>query len=133
MQALPGAGSKDCGALCVIKNENDHRVLRESYDDSISSKAQLAALRHLGLKAEFRTDGCLLALRDDFDAGRSVDVGWWHHEHATAPSGGGHWTVVIGYDNSGVIMNDPYGSCDLLNGAYPQNHNGAHQHYSYAN
>ncbi len=80
MQALPGAGSKDCGPLCVIKNENDHRVLHESYGDSISSEVQLAALRHLGLKAEFRTDGCLLALRDEIDAGRPLDVGWWHHE-----------------------------------------------------
>ena len=41
--------------------------------------------------------------------------------------------MVIGYDDSGVIMNDPYGSCDLVNGGYPVNLNGAHQHYSYTN
>jgi GH24 family phage-related lysozyme (muramidase) len=114
-------------------NEDDYNALRGHYGDSTSAEAQLAALRHLGLKAEFRTDGTLQTLKDEIDAGRPVAVGWLHHGPPSAPSGGGHWTVVIGYDATGVIMNDPYGSCDLVNGGYPANHNGAHQHYSYAN
>ncbi|MEB3169900.1 MAG: C39 family peptidase [Synechococcaceae cyanobacterium] len=114
-------------------NEDDYNTLRQSYGDSTSAEAQLAALRHLGLQAEFRTDGSLQTLKDEINAGRPVAVGWLHHGPPTAPSGGGHWTVVIGYDDSGVIMNDPYGSCDLVNGGYPENHNGSHQHYSYAN
>lgn len=114
-------------------NEDDYNALRGHYGDSTSAEAQLAALRHLGLKAEFRTDGTLQTLKSEIDAGRPVAVGWLHHGPPSAPSGGGHWTVVIGYDESGVIMNDPYGSCDLVNGGYPANHNGARQHYSYAN
>jgi GH24 family phage-related lysozyme (muramidase) len=114
-------------------NEDDYNALRCLYGDSTSAEAQLAALRHLGLKAEFRTDGTLQTLKSEIDAGRPVAVGWLHHGPPSAPSGGGHWTVVIGYDASGVIMNDPYGSCDLVNGGYPANDNGAHQHYSYAN
>ena len=114
-------------------NEDDYNAMRQSYGDSTSAEAQLAALRHLGLQAEFCTDGSLQTLKNEIDAGRPVAVGWLHHGTPSAPSGGGHWTVVIGYDDSGVIMNDPYGSCDLVNGGYPQNHNGARQHYSYAN
>ncbi|MFN9630251.1 MAG: glycoside hydrolase family protein [Cyanobacteriota bacterium] len=114
-------------------NEDDYNALRGHYGDSTSAEAQLAALRHLGLKAEFRTDGTVQTLKNEIDAGRPVAVGWLHHGPPSAPSGGGHWTVVIGYDATGVIMNDPYGSCDLVNGGYPANHNGAHQHYSYAN
>jgi GH24 family phage-related lysozyme (muramidase) len=114
-------------------NEDDYNALRESYGDSTSAEAQLAALRHLGLRAEFRTDGTIQTLKNEIDAGRPVAVGWLHHGPPSAPSGGGHWTVVIGYDDSGVIMNDPYGSCDLVNGGYPANHNGSHQHYSFAN
>jgi len=114
-------------------NEDDYNTLRQKYGDSTSSEAQLGALRHLGLQAEFRTDGSLDSLKAEIDAGRPVAVGWLHHGPPSAPSGGGHWTVVIGYDDTGVIMNDPYGSCDLVNGGYPENHNGAHQHYSYAN
>ena len=114
-------------------NEDDYNSLRQSYGDTTSAEAQLAALRHLGLQAEFRSDGTLQTLRDEIDAGRPVAVGWLHHGPSSDPGGGGHWTVVIGYDDSGVIMNDPYGSCDLVNGGYPQNHNGASQHYSYKN
>ena len=114
-------------------NEDDYNALRQQYGDSTTSEAQLAALRHLGLKAEFRTDGTLQTIKSEIDAGRPVAVGWLINGPPSAPSGGGHWTVVIGYDASGVIMNDPYGSCDLVNGGYPANHNGAHQHYSYAN
>jgi len=114
-------------------NEDDYNSLRQSYGDTTSAEAQLAALRHLGLQAEFRTDGTLQTLRDEIVAGRPVAVGWLHHGPSSDPGGGGHWTVVIGYDESGVIMNDPYGSCDLVNGGYPQNHNGARQHYSYTN
>ena len=114
-------------------NEDDYNALRQQYGDSTTSEAQLAALRHLGLKAEFRTDGTLQTIKSEIDAGRPVAVGWLINGPPSAPSGGGHWTVVIGYDASGVIMNDPYGSCDLVNGGYPQNHNGARQHYSYAN
>jgi len=114
-------------------NEDDYNALREQYGDSTSAEAQLAALRRLGLQADFRTDGRLENLKAEIDAGRPVAVGWLINGPPSAPSGGGHWTVVIGYDASGVIMNDPYGSCDLVNGGYPQNHNGARQHYSYAN
>jgi GH24 family phage-related lysozyme (muramidase) len=114
-------------------NEDDYNALRQKYGDSTSSEAQLGALRHLGLQASFHTDGDLDTLKAEIDAGRPVAVGWLHHGTPAAPSGGGHWTVVIGYDDTGVIMNDPYGSCDLVNGGYPENHNGAHQHYSYAN
>ncbi len=114
-------------------DENTYNHLRQHYGDSTSSEAQLAALRQLGLQASFHTDGNLQSLKAEIDAGRPVAVGWLHHGPPSAPSGGGHWTVVIGYDDSGVIMNDPYGSCDLVNGGYPANHNGAHQHYSYKN
>lgn len=137
-----GAGWRDCFSASSAMlaaywgkdpNENAYNHLREQYGDTTSSDAQLAALRHLGLKADFHTDGTLATLRSEIDAGRPVAVGWLHHGPASAPSGGGHWTVVIGYDETGVIMNDPYGSCDLVNGGYPENHNGARQHYSFRN
>jgi len=137
-----GAGWRDCFSASSAMlaafwgkepNEDSYNQLRQCYGDTTSPEAQLAALRHLGLNAEFRTDGALDNLRAEIDAGRPVAVGWLHHGPPEAPSGGGHWTVVIGYDETGVWMNDPYGSCDLVQGGYPSNHNGAHQHYSYKN
>jgi hypothetical protein len=50
-----------------------------------------------------------------------------------APSGGGHWCVIIGYDATGFFINDPYGNCDLVEGGYDSHHDGAGLHYSYRN
>lgn len=137
-----GQGWRDCfsasSAMLAaywhrISTEDAYNSLRQRYGDSTSAEAQLDALRQLGLQADFRTDGTEADLQREIDAGRPVAVGWLHHGPASDPSGGGHWTVVIGYDATGVFMNDPYGNCDLVNGGYPSNHDGAGLHYSYRN
>jgi GH24 family phage-related lysozyme (muramidase) len=115
--------SASCAMLACywgkLKNANAYNRIRAKYGDSTDSNAQLQALRSLGLKAEFRTNGKPETLKAEIDAGRPVAVGWLHHGSVSAPSGGGHWTVVIGYDSTGFWMNDPYGSCDLVSGGYP--------------
>ncbi|MEB3317638.1 MAG: C39 family peptidase [Cyanobacteriota bacterium] len=144
-----GQGWRDCfSASCAMlayfwgklkaKDGNAYNHIRQKYGDSTDSNAQLQALRSLGLHPEFRTDGKPENLKAEIDAGRPVAVGWLHHGHVTAPSGGGHWTVVIGYDDRGFWMNDPYGSCDLVGGSYPGGGNpndeiGKRENYSYKN
>jgi len=134
--------SASCGMLAKFwgqcADQNAYNAIRQTYGDTTDAQAQLKALEHLGLDASFRMDGTLAMLKAEIDAGRPVAVGWLHHGSANAPSGGGHWTVVIGYDDTGVIMNDPYGSCDLINGGYPGGGNpydqrGRSDHYSYTN
>jgi len=112
-------------------NEDAYDQLRAKYGDSTSSEVQVKALRSLGLDAHFHTDGTKDMLKSEIDAGRPVGVGWCHHGPVAAPSGGGHWCVVIGYDDSGFIMNDPYGICDLVNGKYLSHDDGAGVHYCY--
>lgn len=114
-------------------NENVYDKLRARYGDSTTSDAQLDALRSLGLKADFRTDGTVAMLKEEIDAGRPVAVGWLCDGPVSAPSGGGHWIVIIGYDNTGFFVNDPYGNCDLVDGGYLSHHDGAGLHYSYEN
>ena len=114
-------------------NENIYDTLRARYGDSTSSEAQLAALRSLGLQADFRTDGTPAVLKAEIDAGRPVAVGWLCDGPVTAPSGGGHWSVIIGYDATGFFIHDPYGNGDLINGGYLSHDDGASLHYSYAN
>jgi GH24 family phage-related lysozyme (muramidase) len=134
--------SASCGMIAAywgkVSDQNAYNAIRQTYGDTTDPQAQLSALQHLGLQAHFRTDGAVAALRAEIDAGRPVAVGWLHHGPAGAPSGGGHWTVVIGYDDSGVWMHDPYGSCDLIGGGYPGGGNpgdqlGCREHYSYRN
>jgi GH24 family phage-related lysozyme (muramidase) len=114
-------------------NENVYDKLRSRYGDSTTSEAQLDALRSLGLKADFLTDGTTTMLKQEINAGRPVAVGWLCDGPVSAPSGGGHWIVIIGYDDSGFFVNDPYGNCDLVDGGYMSHHDGAGLHYSYQN
>lgn len=116
-----------------VSHSRAYNLIRQAHGDSTSAEAQLAALKQLGLSAAFRMDGTLEDLQQEIDAGRPVAVGWLHHGPSSAPSGGGHWSVVIGHDAGGVIMHDPYGDCDLVNGGHPSHHNGAGLHYSFRN
>ena len=114
-------------------NENVYDQLRARYGDSTEADAQLGALRSLGLDAHYQTNGTVAMLKEEIDAGRPVAVGWLCDGPVTAPSGGGHWIVVIGYDATGFFVNDPYGNCDLVNGGYLSHHDGAGLHYSFEN
>ncbi len=67
------------------------------------------------------------------DAGRPVPVGWLHKGHVSAPSGGGHYSVIIGYTNDAWIVHDPNGPAKLVPGGYEQSFNGANQSYSFKN
>jgi GH24 family phage-related lysozyme (muramidase) len=114
-------------------NENVYDQLRARYGDSTDAEAQLGALRSLGLEAHYQTDGTVAQLKQEIDAGRPVAVGWLCDGPVSAPSGGGHWIVIIGYDATGFFVNDPYGNCDLVNGGYLSHDDGAGLHYSYQN
>lgn len=116
-----------------VKDAKAYNRIRQDHGDSTSAEAQLATLRQLGLEATFRMDGCREDLQREIDDGRPVAVGWLHHGPSSAPAGGGHWSVVIGLDDKGVIMHDPYGDCDLVNGGHPSHHNGSGLHYSFRN
>jgi hypothetical protein len=137
-----GTGYRECFSSSMamiamywgkVANDDEYNSIRSKYGDSTSAEAQLAALTSLGLDPTFVTNASLQTLKNEIDAARPVGVGWLHHGPPSAPSGGGHWTVVIGYDETGVIMNDPNGEADLVNGGYTSNMNGAGLHYSYKN
>lgn len=52
--------------------------------------------------------------------GFPVPVGWLHHGPVEAPSGGGHWRLVVGWDPASrtVLMHDPNGEALLVGGGY---------------
>lgn len=137
-----GSGYRECfSSTCAmiamfwgkVKNDDSYNAIRARYGDSTSGEAQLAALRSLGLKAEFRTDGTPEVLEKELAAGRPVGVGWLHHGTPAAPSGGGHWTCLIGMTEAAWIMNDPNGEASLVTGGYTHNTNGAGLAYSKKN
>jgi hypothetical protein len=120
-------------SLGRIKNDDAYNEVRARFGDTTDAEAQLRALRSLGLDAHFRTDGRPEDLEREIDAGRPVAVGWLHKGPVNNPSGGGHWTVIVGYTDTHWMHMDPNGEADLINGGYTPNTNGAGVCYSRKN
>ena len=137
-----GTGYRECfSSSCAmvsmfygkIANDDAYNLVRQKYGDSTDAQAQLRALRSLGLEANFITNGTTSDIRECIDAGRPVPVGWLHKGHVSAPSGGGHYSVIIGYTNDAWIVHDPNGPAKLVPGGYENSFNGANQSYSFKN
>jgi hypothetical protein len=137
-----GAGYRECfSSSCAmlaafygkVKGDDEYNQIRRKYGDTTSLTAQLNALTSLGLKPAFATTGSLGDLKKEIDAGRPVAVGWLHKGHSSSPSGGGHWSVVIGYNDTHFILHDPNGEADLLNGGYVSLWRGQSVPYSFKN
>jgi hypothetical protein len=139
-----GTGYRECfSSSCAmvamfygkVKNDDEYNKVRAKYGDSTDAQAQIHALRSLGLNANFISNATTAWLKGQIDKGRPTPCGWLHHGSASAPSGGGHYSVVIGYDDAAGqwIHNDPNGEANLAAGGYTANTNGAGMRYSYKN
>ena len=122
-----GQGGRECfSSSCAmvaafygkVKGDDEYNVIRARFGDTTNSSAQAKALQSLDLKPSFTQTLNLDGLKKELDAGRPVAVGWLHYGNYRRPSGGGHWTVAVGYDKEHVIMHDPFGSADLTHGGY---------------
>ena len=100
--------------------DDQYLALVQRHGDTTDASAQVAALQSLGLHARFRTDGRIEHLVEQLNRGIPCPVGWLHRGPASAPSGGGHWSLVIGWDPTKrqLLMHDPNGEADLVNGGY---------------
>ena len=139
-----GTGYRECfSSSCAmvamyygkIENDDAYNLVRQKYGDSTDAQAQVRTLRSLGLEANFITNATTGDVKAAIDAGRPVPCGWLHHGSVSSPSGGGHYSVVIGYSDAGKFwyVNDPNGEANLASGGYTNNLNGDHMCYSYAN
>jgi hypothetical protein len=101
-----------------ITGDDDYIKKRQKYGDSTDASAQIACLKSLGINAKFSTSGSFDTLDNLLSQGFPVPIGILHHGPASAPSGGGHWLVVIGKDGDKYVVNDPYGELDNFTGVY---------------
>jgi hypothetical protein len=108
--ALKGPGQRDDQYLALVQR----------HGDTTDANAQVKALQSLGLQARFRTDGCIEQLIEQLKRGMPSPVGWLHKGPVSSPSGGGHWSLVIGWDPAQrqLLIHDPNGEADLVNGGY---------------
>jgi len=108
-QALLGSNADDDYLRTVLK-----------YGDTTNPAAQVRAAADYNVRAVFHRNGSLQSLRDRLKAGLPVPVGFLHQGPASAPRGGGHWVLVIGLTDTHVVVHDPYGELDNVNGGYPR-------------
>lgn len=107
------------GALSNSPNADDEYLGRVfEYGDTTIGGAQEQALAHFGVKARHRTDLTWADIDRQLARGIPVPIGILHHGPVEAPSGGGHWLVVIGREGKNLIVHDPAGDLDLLGGGY---------------
>jgi hypothetical protein len=97
--------------------------------DSTDASVQVQTLKHFGISARFTTNGTFATLDSQLAKGIPVPVGILHHGPSSAPSGGGHWLVVIGKDGGDYCCQDPWGKLTDSTGVYDST-NGAKVKYS---
>lgn len=104
----------------LIFDDDEYLKKVFKYGDTVSQIAQKKALDSLNIKNQFRMNGSEKDLIDILDKGYPIPVGILHKGSIFAPSGGGHWITLIGYDEKYFYVHDPFGELDLINGGYPK-------------
>jgi hypothetical protein len=118
-----------------IETDDQYLKVVRRHGDTTSQAAHQGALRELGVKARFVQSCSAAQLQAELRSGLPAALGYLHHGPAGAPSGGGHWLACYGFDHLGWIVNDPYGSCNLVRGGFTAEGgtSGRAQRYSYRN
>lgn len=127
-----------CLAYLKVKGINDDtdylKVVRR-YGDTTDQATHQLALNALGVRARFVKNCSAAQLQAEIRGGMPAALGYLHRGPVGAPTGGGHWLSVYGFSPNGWVVNDPFGTCDLLNGGFAAQggSSGKGQKYSYRN
>lgn len=130
-----GSGGRECFSSSAamlarfwgkVPSDDHYNRIRAKYGDTTDAAAQVGALRSLGLRSEFWTNGRREDLEREIMAGRPVAVGWLHRGDIQSPVGGGHWSVIVGLEPpTHLIMHDPAGEPLLIPGGHIRRSSGA--------
>ena len=115
-----------------VPSDDAYNRIRARHGDTTSGSAQVSALRSLGLKSHFWTNGTRLDLEREIRGGRPVAVGWLHQGPITRPTGG-HWSVIVGIEPEAFWMHDPNGEPLLVSGGHIRGSSGRSRRCSWKN
>ena len=137
---IPGQASRMCfSSTCAMAvkylrpdalkgaNADDiylHTVRR--YGDTTSAQAQIQACADYGVVASFSTQGDRALLEAELRSGYPLATGFLHHGPSSAPRGGGHWILAVGFEPGFGLFNDPYGELNTIEGGYVRVGSGGH-------
>ena len=105
--ALRGSNADDDYLRTVLK-----------YGDTTEYTAHLKACKDYGVTATFYKNGTKQGLLNELKNGYPTATGLLHRGHASHPTGGGHWMLLIGDEGGKGVFHDPYGEMDNVNGGY---------------
>jgi hypothetical protein len=104
------------GVLTGSNGDDQYLARVRQFGDTTDAAAQIKALASYGLKARFTSKASFITLERQIAAGIPIPCGYLHRGPVSSPAGGGHWLIVVGIAPSHVIVHDPLGEADLVNG-----------------
>lgn len=118
--------SSSCAMLLATLDPDaigsDDEYIKEVYKfgDTTEATAQLKALKHFGVDAQFVQNADWGLIESQLKQGIPVPMGVLHKGPVTRPSGGGHWICCVGVtaDRTKLWVHDSFGEMDLVNGSY---------------
>jgi hypothetical protein len=123
--------SSSCAMLCKFLKPNsitgDNDYIREVFKrgDTTGAAVQVQTLKHFGITSRFATNLSFSTLDALLAQGIPVPIGILHKGPSSAPSGSGHWIIVIGKEVDAkapggcwYIVHDPFGELRNSDGVY---------------
>jgi len=104
------------GTLTGPNGDDQYLKRVQQFGDTTDPTAQIRALSSYGVKARFTKVAGWRVVEDQIAAGIPVPCGFLHRGPVSAPSGGGHWLIVVGHTRDHLIVHDPFGEADMVNG-----------------
>jgi hypothetical protein len=104
------------GVLTGPNGDDQYLARVRQFGDTTDPAAQIKALASYGIKARFSKQASFSTLEQQIGAGIPVPCGYLHRGPVSSPAGGGHWLIVVGITPSHLIVHDPLGEADLVNG-----------------
>lgn len=104
------------GVLQGANGDDQYLKRVQQYGDTTDPKAQIHALSSYGVNARFVKNANFELIEKQINKGVPVPCGYLHRGPVSAPSGGGHYLCIVGIDATHIIVHDPLGESDLING-----------------
>jgi hypothetical protein len=104
------------GVLTGSNGDDQYLATVRQFGDTTDAGAQIKALASYGIKARFSKQASFSTLEQQIGAGIPVPCGYLHRGPISSPGGGGHWLIIVGITPTHVIVHDPLGEADLVNG-----------------
>ena len=104
----------------AIAIDDEYIKVVYSYGDTTEASSQIKALKDFGIVASFVQTGSWSDIESLLSKNIPVPIGILHKGPVTAPTGGGHWICCKGItaDRKSIIVHDPFGDLDLVEGTY---------------